>query len=420
MNLVSLLVERFRLSVFDRSYLLLIGATFLVLFPLLFNDFAQRSGDDNWMLYENTFIRSLQWDNVTYYFTHFYTGQYSPVNTLYYSLIYQLFRLEPFWYHFFSLVLHLLNAMLVYVFIRRLLGVQVAVLPLKLAEDKVRLIAFATALLFAVHPMQVESVAWISASKNLLYTFFSLLVLLQYMRYASTHSWWAYSLVLVFYLLAFGSKEQAAILPANLLLVDWYTGRNMRKRSYWLSVLPFFVFAAGMGIISLQAQDAGFATRLANEYYPLWQRLVLACYAFTEYIYKGLLPIKLNYMYSFPMKPGEAMPLVFWFYPVVVLCFGLLLAYAWRRGWRSLFFGLGFLTINLALALHIVPLARGVLVADRYFYMGSIGLFFIVCRYLLGQDKYSFSRIRLDPRLLIGIYVLYLGVFAWRYAVHWT
>lgn len=411
-------MNRFLLARYHFFLLVIAGTS--ALYPVLFHSFAQRSGDDNWMLYENPFIWSLEWDNVIYYFTHFYTGQYSPVNTLYYSIIYQFFSLEPFWYHFFSLTLHLFNTILVYALITRLLDVRGVLHPNRLVEDKARLIAFGTALLFAVHPMQVESVAWISASKNLLYTFFSLQALLQYMRFASTRSWWAYLLVFVFYLLAFGSKEQAAILPVILLLADWYTGREMRERSYWLSVLPFFVLAAGMGIISLQAQDTGFATRLANEYYPLWQRLVLACYAFTEYIYKGLLPIKLNYMYSFPMKPGEAMPLVFWFYPVVVLCFGLLLAYAWRRGWRSLFFGLGFLTINLVLALHIVPLARGVLVADRYFYMGSIGLFFIVCRYLLGQDKLSFSRIRLDLRLLIGIYALYLGVFSWRYAVQWT
>ncbi|MFC7526950.1 hypothetical protein ACFQRK_23540 [Parapedobacter sp. GCM10030251] len=373
------------------------------------------------MLYENPFVRSLQWGNVTYYFTHFYTGQYSPVNTLYYSVIYRFFSLEPFWFHLFSLILHISNAVLVFVFIKRLLSVQDIRLPQKLVEDnKVHLIAFATALLFAVHPIQVESVAWISASKNLLYTFFSLLALLQYISYASTRRWWAYLLVLVLYLLAFGSKEQAVILPVSMLLVDWYTGRDMHKRGYWLSMVPFFALAVGMGVISLRAQDAGFAARLANEYYPLWQRLVLACYAFTEYIFKGILPIRLNYMYPFPMKPGEAMPLAFWFYPIVVLCIGALLVYAWRSGWRSLFFGLGFLAVNLALALHVVPLARGVLVADRYFYLGSIGLFFIISRYLLGQDKLLVSHIKLDTRLLTGMYVLYIGVFAWRYAEQWT
>ncbi|WP_326327992.1 hypothetical protein [Parapedobacter sp. 10938] len=401
-------------------YLLLAGLSVLVLYPALFHGFSQRSGDDNWMLYENPAVWNLDWETIRHYFTHFYSGQYSPLNTLYYALIYRFFGLAPFWYHLFSLVFHVINVMLVYAFVGRLLSARRLVVDSPLDANKMRLITFFTALLFAIHPVQVESVAWISASKNLLYTLFFLLALLSYLRYRSAGRLTGFALTLLFYVLAFGCKEQAVVFPACLLLIDGYTGVDLKRRRYWMSILPFFLSALGMALVSLQAQESGFAAKLANEYYPVWQRLVLSCYAFTEYLYKSLLPIRLNYWYAFPMEPGEALPLFYWFYPLVVACFGVLVVSAWKRGWKTLLFGLGFLTINLALALHIIPMARGVLIADRYLYLGGIGLFFALSHYVLSRGKLHIFRFPVDSRLVMGIYSLYIAVFAWQYASAWS
>ncbi|HWK56411.1 MAG TPA: hypothetical protein VNQ80_03690 [Parapedobacter sp.] len=411
--------KRFPTVVGAIPLVLLVGLTVLVLYPMLFHGFSQRSDDDNWMLYENSFVRSLDWQTVRHYFTHFYNGQYSPINTLYYALIYRFFGLDPFWYHLFSLIFHMVNLILVHTFIQRLLSAHRSRSNSPLDVTKMRLIAFSTALLFAIHPVQVESVAWISASKNLLYTLFVLLALLSYLRYRPAgRVYWG--LAMLFYVLAFGCKEQAVVLPVCLLLIDGYTGIALRRRRYWVSVLPFFVMALGMALVSLQAQESGFAAKLANEYYPFWQRLVLASYAFTEYLYKSLLPIWLNYWYAFPMEPGEALPSFYWFYPFVVACLGILAAFAWKRGWVTLLFGLGFLTVNLALALHIIPMARGVLIADRYLYLGGTGLFFALSYYVLRRDRLCVFRLAVDSRLVMGVYTLYLGVFAWRYAWAWS
>ncbi|MFB2120745.1 hypothetical protein [Parapedobacter sp. 2B3] len=393
----------------------------VVLYPVLFNGFSQRSGDDDWMVYNNPFVQSLDWQNIIFCFSTFYNGQYSPINTVFYSIIAKIFGMDPFWFHLFSLVLHIVNTIMVFVLVQRILIARASVTNdnMRLDVENIGLVGMFTAFLFAIHPVQVESIAWISASKNLLYTFFSLYALSFYVTYRSSGRAFDYLIVILFYLLAFGSKEQAAILPASLILVDWYTGKFVWSYRYWMSVIPLFLLALIMGVVTLEAQNSGFSNRLINEYYPLWQRIVLSCYAFTEYIFKGLLPIKLNYIYSFPMKTGEPMPVIYWLYPPAIASLALLLGYAWKRGFRSLFFGLGFLTINLSLALHVVPMARNGLVADRYLYFGSVGLFFIVSYYAFIQKKIELFRLKLDFRVVIICYVLYLSIFSWLYALQW-
>lgn len=164
----------------QRIFLLLLG--FLLYFSALDNWFSSFAGDDDWMVYENLQVFNLSIENISGYFSSFYRGQYSPVNTLAYGVIYHFFGINPLYFHGFSLILHLGNTLLVFELIRRLVDLRGGNTSEPLIRANSSLIAFVTALLFLVHPLQVESVVWVSASKVLLYSCFFLAGLLLYLR----------------------------------------------------------------------------------------------------------------------------------------------------------------------------------------------------------------------------------------------
>lgn len=148
-------------------------AVLLAFSPGLFNDF-QQEWDDQWMLLDNPTLLYPSWDVVVRSFFSFYQDQYSPLNQLSYLGIHQLSGFDPFAFHLGSVIVHMIDVVLVYILIGKIM---------KLVNSEVKLgitIATATiiALIFAIHPLQVESVAWISASKVILYTTFTLLGLL--------------------------------------------------------------------------------------------------------------------------------------------------------------------------------------------------------------------------------------------------
>jgi hypothetical protein len=159
-------------------YTLLILASLLVYFPALWNDF-QTNWDDNWMVMNHYTENGFTWYNIKAVFTEFHVAQYGPINEVIYMTIYAAFGYNPMVYHLYPLLLHIINSCLVLLLIRRLIGNRTDI-------TTARLVSFVTALLFAIHPMQVESVAWISASKIPLYTLFALLAMLTYIQYSCT------------------------------------------------------------------------------------------------------------------------------------------------------------------------------------------------------------------------------------------
>lgn len=362
--------------------------------------------DDPWMLVDNPFVRSLNLDNIRDIFTKQYEGQYSPVNTLYYCVLYALFGLSPFVFHLTNILLHTINSLLVFDLIKRLLS---AMPEKKMESSSFINIAFACSLLFCIATVQVEVVAWISASKVLLYTFFSLLSLLEYIKYIRTRKPLSYILCLILYILAIGSKEQAIILPLSFLSIDYYLTRNLGIKKQW-DKIPMFAIALSAGLISLSIQDAGFQSKFENDYFPFWQRLLLSFYSICQYLVKILLPLRVHSFYDFPMNPGEPLPSIFLVYVPV---FGLIVYYLIKyRKNRELMWGAIFFLINLSLALHLLPLGRDTLMADRYCYIPSIGVFFICSFYFFDMLKKTGSK----RKLVLALAVVYLaGVFLRSY-----
>jgi len=317
----------------------------------------------------------------------------------YFPLVYTIFRLEhklwgfnPLGYHITNIILHIINSLLLWRLLR-LLDVPGAWLA---------------AAIFALHPVQVESAAWITERKNVLMTFFFLLSLLAWMRFMEKPAVYFYFVSLVFYILALFSKTTACTLPAALVLILWMKNILIDKRR-WQQITPYVVLGLVMGIFVVWREHYILGTsRLRLELNPV-ERLLLAARALWFYIGKLLWPTKLTF--SYPkwdiswMQPVQYLWLIAW--AIVGWCM-----WHWReRLGRGVIAGIVFFVATLSPMLGFISLYtfRYTYVADHYQYVASIGLIAIIvalgCR--------AAAKIRLLPIAAVIILAGY-GILAWR------
>jgi len=382
---------------------LLTGSVLAVYFPILGNDFLYY-WDDQWVVMNDYTISGLNGENLWAIFSEFYHGQYAPMNESLYLILYSAFEYNPFWFHLTSLLLHIANVLLVYACIFRLLE-----LSKKIVVEYKQFIAFFTALIFAVHPFNVESVAWMSASKVLVYSFFYMLATYTFLNYLKRNKWQYYFLTLFLFICSFLGKEQAVSFPLWILLIFWLTGYSFKNKKLWLAVAPFLLLSAVFGIITILSQT-GDGSLFDEGGYPVWQRVVYACYTFTEYFLKSVFPFKLSFLYPFPSLVGDPLPQWLLLYPALLTV--LLLSF-WKLIVRHKIwiFCLLFFGIHIAVALHIVSLSRFTVVADRYVYMASIGACLLIAYYAVRFIKEWKGYRQLGLSLAFAAYLLYFGVY---------
>lgn len=347
----------------------------VVYFPILGNDFLT-DWDDGWQVM-NEYTETWSWQNIWYILTEYYYGQYSPANQLLYTSVYHFVGYHPAWFHLVSLLLHTCNALLVYVITLRLLQVNLT----KGHEVKIAGIALGVSLMFAVHPLQVESVAWVSASKVLVYSLFYLLAVWCYLGYLQKGKGGWYFAMLACFILSFGGKEQAVTLPVCLLWIDLVYRRNFGDSKLWYEKLPVLLLTIIFVYTTFESHASSNTGILSQEQtYPFIQRVVFGSYAFCEYIVKTVFPVKLLYVYPFPMRIGEQLPYWFWMYPILLL----IVAICFRKFWLQRVVGLPMLwfVIHIGLMLHIIPMSRFAIVADRYIYLAIPGLLFVIAWYI--------------------------------------
>ncbi len=338
--------------------------------------------------------------NICAIFTEFYRGQYAPLNQLYYSAIFEIFGYKPAWFHVFSICIHLGNALLVYFFIHRL---SQKILPSNLL-DKSNIIAFVTSLLFLLAPVNIEPVAWISASKVLLYAFFYLCSLIWYIKYVETGTAKNYYLTILSFLLSFAAKEQALTFPLAMLLIDILFRRNFRSVTLWLEKMPAIILSVLFVLASFQSQ--GRYVFISSESYSLIDRVLLSFYTLSEYFTKTLFPVSLSYVYPFPFFPGDNPPLWLWGYPAIAILIVLCL---WRYlKNRVVFFGLLFFLCHIVMVCNLISLYRYSITADRYAYISSIGLLFIIATIVVKalNTPGKFAKV-----ITISGFILYLSYF---------
>ncbi len=372
----------------------------IVYFKVLSADFLY-GWDDQWFVTNDYTEEGIKSDNILAIFTEFYRGQYAPVNQLYYTTIHSIFGYDRAIFHFASLVIHLLNTILVFKFTKSIFENNH-----DLPKD---IPSILIASLFAIMPINVEPVAWVSASKVIIYAFFYLISLNVYISYLSTYKGKYYILTLILFALSFLAKEQAVTLPLTLLLLDWYKGRNFANRDIWLEKAPFFILSLLFGLITIESQELQDNGRI---FYPVVQRIPLSIYTFFEYLTKCIIPISLSYLYPFPFQNGEQVPWWMWLYPIALPFLLWNLCYVKDK---LILFGISFFAVNILLVCNLTSLARYSLIADRYTYLASIG----ACILLTRIFQFTYFKFQTRAKIFAGIYFFALLCYSFNYVQTW-
>lgn len=393
--------------------LLLLCVVSCAFFPT-FNNELMAGWDDQWQVVNVYTSSGFTWENMKEVFLYSYHGQYSPLNQCLYIMLYNWGGYTPVYYHAACLLIHLVNGWLVYLLLRRLLTHAGS-----LSCARICWISFGVSLLFCMHPLQVEAVAWVSASKILLSTSFYLLATNSFLSYLSTQKWFHFMLALFYFILAYGAKEQAVLFPLWLLLLCTVYGCDLRSRRLWAVLSPFFLFALVFGLFFvLETKTAPlFGSDSEAVTYTWWQRVVFSCYALFEYVWKWLFPYKLLYKYYYPMSPGEPLPLWLLAYPLLLVTFFCCFFKQLAKG--PVRIGLLFYLVHIVLVLHLVPIHRQHLIADRYMYLASVGISFILVWYFTGWYVNLRPMLRLCFGGVVVCLFVYLGVSTYSRTAVW-
>ena len=335
----------------------LIGVvTFIALSSSLGNGFT--NWDDQEYVTNNPLIRTLSWDNIKIIFTTFYKEDFRhPLVLLSFAVEYHFFGLNPFIYHLDNLLLHMANAFLVFMLVHAL--------------SKNYVSALLAGLLFGVHPLHVESVAWVSERKDVLFALFYLSSMLLYLRYGERGGKGYYLLALLLFALALLSKAMAVTLPVVLLLCDYLKGRSFDRKTV-LEKVPFLFIALLFVVDTLfifHSTDQIKTTHL----FSLHDNILTACRSVVWYLTKTVAPFSLSALYPRVEAVGilEVLSLLFLVAAAVALTYS-------TRYTRKALFGALFFIITILPVLKLIPFgAGGAPVADRYMYIPAIGLFFM-------------------------------------------
>ena len=400
--------------------LLVVLATVVSFLPVLHNGFVD--WDDPKMLTSNPDYRGLGWSQLRWMFTTFHMGHYQPLTWLTYGLDYVLWGMEPFGYHLTSLVVHAANGVLFFAASVCLLSLAT---PSASATADARIAAGFSALLFAIHPLRVESVAWATERRDVVAAFFLLSTLLCYLRSASAQgparAWWLAASVTL-YAASLLSNASGMTLPLVLLVLDVFPLRRMtgRIRPASRRMAPFVVLALTAAVVALRAQEHAGALRTLHEY-DVPFRLAQVFIGLAFYLRKTLVPLSLSPLYEIPADldlTGQSLvPAV-----AAVVALTVVLVRA-RSAWPS---GLASWVCYVVLLSPVLGIAQSgpQLVADRYSYLSCLGWALLAGGGLLSCWRLGSSG-AMGRTSVAGVTAvaslapLALGVLTWRQTQVW-
>ncbi len=348
-------------------YPYLILLVILVLTTLVYSaslHYAILSFDDVDYFFNYPDILHLSWTNIRGYFSGYYLLMYQPLPVLSFAINYATTGLNTLPMHLVNLGFHLLNVILVYQFFSKL--------------TRNSNISLVIALVFAIHPMNVEAVTWISARSTGMYSFFYLLSLICYLRYLESEDKKRYLLMaLGCFLLSLLSKAQAMTLPVVLILLDYFSHRKPTSH-YKIIVekIPFFLLSIVFGYIAISNPETAsnmFHGKLVT--YSIPDIFFLFCYSIIFYVFKFLIPAGLCAIYSFPQKSSDHLPWIIYLSPLVLL-FITWITWKLRKN-RFFLFGIGLFLITIFINLPVFSV-RQVIIAERYAYFPFLGLILII------------------------------------------
>jgi protein O-mannosyl-transferase len=408
--------------------LLLVAATLVFYNPVVRNQFVDFD-DLSYIVKNNHVLSGVTWTTVKWSFSTFRDGNWHPLTWLSHALDCQIFHLNPIGHHYTGLLLHTTSAVLLFLLLWRATGFIWS--------------SLIVAALFALHPTNVESVAWAAERKNVLSMLFFLLALLAYDRYARGGGRYLYWLVSGLFAIGLLAKAQIVTLPFVLLLWDYWPLQRLNSasatngsataapattgpaedgspappapRSFQYLVMekwPLFVLAAADSVVTVMAQRAGSSVRTLEEVSMSlrWQNVFVS---YVRYIGKAFWPTKLVPLYP---RPVNALPAwqVLGAVAILLLLSGLVIHYRDRRylpvGW---FWFLG----TLVPMIGIITVGEQAM-ADRYGYLPFIGLFIAVV-WSLGElaSKYAIRPVWLAASAVAVLLVM--GSLTYRQIGYW-
>ena len=338
--------------------LLILALTFAAHFQALQGQFVE--WDDTNHITRNVAIRALTLDNLGLMFAHPIAKLYCPLTWLSFAVDYQIRGTAPFGYHLTNLLLHLANTLLVLVFVWEIL------------RDRFQYAtaaALLTAAIFGVHPLRVESVAWATERKDVLFAFFYLGALIAYWRWLGTHKWRTYWVCFGLFVASALSKSTAVTFPFVLLIIDHWLAR----RKAWNEKVPFFAVSLLITAITLTAQAGGSGETVATPaVVPFWARPGLVGYCSLFYVKKFFWPFHLSAVYPSFEEMGWN-PLTSLGYLIALASVTALVIIIAQRRWPALLPAWLFYLVALSPTIGFIPVGIHV-VADRFSYLPLIGL----------------------------------------------
>jgi len=367
--------------------------------------------DDDGYVYDNYHIRSgFNANGVIYAFTTMDKGNWIPLVWLSHLLDIHFFGLMPAGHHFTNLLFHCLNALLLFVFLT--------------INTNHRWLSFCVAILFAVHPLHVESVAWISERKDVLSTFFGLLTLIMYCAYSRKQNAKNYFLTVFFFLLGLLSKPMIVTFPILFFLLDFWPLQRVlpftvRKHSYFkpdrmliIEKIPFLLICLIFSFIAILSQQAGDAMASSAEI-PFFFRLMNALVSYTVYIIKTLWPYQLAVIYPYPQTLNIVHVVMSGLFLSAVSGFAII---SYKKH-PYLLFGWGWFLITLLPVIGVIQVGSQAM-ADRYTYIPLIGFFISIIWWIYNL----MIKFRLNQNLLIlsfAIITLSYCMLTWNQLKTW-
>ena len=369
--------------------------------------------DDPYNLLENETLKifsySWDWNAVKTIFKSDVIGNYNPLPIFTFAIEKYFFApnpvLKPSIFHLNNLWMHLVCTLFVFILFKKLgLSKPAAIIG---------------ALLFGIHPMRVESVAWITERKDVLYGMFFLAALLSYINYVRAEKnnkiWYGSAILLA--VVACFAKVQAVTLPLTMVALDFYFKRKwLSPKILIIEKLPWWLLSLTFGLINIYTLKGQNSLNSDSHVvaFNFIDKLAVGAYSYAIYLIKWIYPYKLSPLYPYPPELPIQAYICLAVVPILMAAF---LFWIIKYKKNDLFFGWMFFTFNIMFLLQIVGAGQGFL-ADRFTYIAYIGLFFIMIK---GYDWLTENRpsFKIPLMAAAGMYLALFGFLTTRQLKVW-
>ena len=384
--------------------------TVLVFFQSLGGEYL--NWDDNQQITNNQDVLKFSWKSIENYFSSYYVKSYQPLASFSFGLEYYLFGKNSFVPHFTNLFLHILNIILVYFLI-------VKILPNR------KILNFFVISVFAIHPFQGELLGWISTRSTLLFSSFFLLSIINYINYISNNKYKKkyFWLTLVFFLFSLFSKASAITLPLVLLSLDYLYQRKFTFKVFFEKI-PFFIGSIVFGIVSLLSRDVANSNLQFDNYYSWYEKISISSYSIFSYLNKAFIADDFFFFYGYPYKIGANKFIDFSFLisPLWIILIALFCWVVYRKlegkNKRLWVFGICFFLINIIIVINVTSFSA-TFFAERYMYLSILGVFVAFSVFIKALITNTVI-LKNGIYILLGLFLISLGFKSFERSKIWN